>query len=139
MGDYQDKQHSADLQRKVDEEVSKVLKDSYARVQILLKKHETELHTLSRALMEHETLTLADIKRVLEGKPPERAAPTADPRAAGHGPQGARPRKARRARQLIDSRVCISTSNLSPPPPAFRKVWGGKRRSKKKKKKKKKS
>jgi len=75
--DYQDKQHSADLQRKVDEEVSKVLKDSYARVQILLKKHETDLHTLSRALMEHETLTLADIKRVLEGKPPERAAPTA--------------------------------------------------------------
>merc|ERR1711871_1198277 len=61
--DYQDKQHSADLQRKVDEEVSKVLKDSYARVQILLKKHET--------------VTLADIKRVLEGKPPERAAPTA--------------------------------------------------------------
>ena len=70
--DYQDNQHSSDLQRVVDEEVTKALKESYARVQVLLKKHEADLHSLSKALMEHETLTQSDIKRVLEGKPLER-------------------------------------------------------------------
>jgi len=72
--DYQDNQHSADLQRVVDEEVSKALKESYARVQVLLKKHEAELHALTKALIEHETLNQSDIKRVLEGKPLERRA-----------------------------------------------------------------
>merc|ERR1719359_1580646 len=72
--DYQDNQHSADLQRVVDEEVSKALRESYARVQVLLKKHEAELHALTKALIEHETLNQSDIKRVLEGKPLERRA-----------------------------------------------------------------
>ncbi len=82
---YQENQHSADLQRVVDEEVSKALRESYARVQVLLKKYEADLHLLSKALMEHETLTQSDIKRVLEGKPLERrvrASPPPEPAAA---------------------------------------------------------
>merc|ERR1712124_135128 len=63
-----------DIQRVVDEEVSKALKESYARGQVLLKKHEAELHALTKALIEHETLNQSDIKRVLEGKPLERRA-----------------------------------------------------------------
>jgi len=56
---------SSRMQSQVDAEVGKLLKEAYERVKVLLKKHEKALHALANALIEYETLTSDEIKRVL--------------------------------------------------------------------------
>ncbi|CAH8381060.1 unnamed protein product [Eruca vesicaria subsp. sativa] len=46
-------------------QVVKLLREAYERVKSLLKRHEKQLHTLANALLEYETLTAEDIKRIL--------------------------------------------------------------------------
>ena len=69
----------SDVKRKVDGEVSRLLEDAYARVMKLLKSKEKDLHTLSRALIDRETLTGSEVLAVLAGKTlpdlPEKGAP----------------------------------------------------------------
>jgi ATP-dependent metalloprotease len=62
----------------VDAEVRSMLVEARAKVVRLLNERLPELHTLSRALLEHETLTAADIKKVLAGE-------ALAPPAAGRG------------------------------------------------------
>ncbi|KAJ6969756.1 ATP-dependent zinc metalloprotease FTSH 11 [Populus alba x Populus x berolinensis] len=66
---------SSELQSRVDAEVMKLLKEAYDRVKALLKKHEMALHALANSLLEYETLSAEEIKRVLlpyrEGRQPE--------------------------------------------------------------------
>ncbi|GMH32468.1 hypothetical protein BSKO_00302 [Bryopsis sp. KO-2023] len=52
---------SADIQRKIDAEVSKILKDAQQRVTKLLTEKMSDLHTLSKALLERETLSCDEI------------------------------------------------------------------------------
>ncbi|CAN8252742.1 unnamed protein product [Cochlearia groenlandica] len=56
---------SSEMQSRIDAEVVKLLREAYARVKSLLKRHEKQLHTLANALLEYETLTAEDIKRIL--------------------------------------------------------------------------
>ncbi|EOA15169.1 hypothetical protein CARUB_v10028550mg [Capsella rubella] len=56
---------SSDMQSRIDAEVVKLLREAYERVKSLLKRHEKQLHTLANALLEYETLTAEDIKRIL--------------------------------------------------------------------------
>ncbi|XP_010482703.1 PREDICTED: ATP-dependent zinc metalloprotease FTSH 11, chloroplastic/mitochondrial [Camelina sativa] len=56
---------SSDMQSRIDAEVVKLLREAYERVKALLKRHEKQLHTLANALLEYETLTAEDIKRIL--------------------------------------------------------------------------
>ena len=56
--------------QQVDAEVRAMCVEARARVSRLLSERIGELHTLARALLEHETLTAADIERVLKGLPP---------------------------------------------------------------------
>lgn len=56
---------SAEMQSRMDAEVVKLLREAYDRVKALLKKHEKALHTLATALLECETLTSEDIRRIL--------------------------------------------------------------------------
>ncbi|KAK9803020.1 hypothetical protein WJX72_001842 [[Myrmecia] bisecta] len=58
---------SSETEKKVDAEVGRMLREAYARVQELLTVKEADLHRLARALLEHETLTLNEIKEVLAG------------------------------------------------------------------------
>lgn len=58
---------SSDTQRKVDAEVTRMLREAYSRVTSLLTDREADLHTLARALLEHETLTKDEIQQVLDG------------------------------------------------------------------------
>lgn len=58
---------SSATRKAVDEEVHRMLKESYARVASLLKSKEGELHALASALLERETLTRRDIKELLWG------------------------------------------------------------------------
>ncbi|XP_031494514.1 ATP-dependent zinc metalloprotease FTSH 9, chloroplastic/mitochondrial [Nymphaea colorata] len=55
----------SEMQSRIDAEVMKLIKEAYDRVKILLKKHESALHALANALLEYETLTAQDIKKIL--------------------------------------------------------------------------
>lgn len=55
----------SEMQSRIDAEVVKLLRDAYDRVKTLLKKHEKALHALANALLEYETLSSEDIKRIL--------------------------------------------------------------------------
>ncbi|EPS73424.1 hypothetical protein M569_01323, partial [Genlisea aurea] len=55
----------SEMQSCIDAEVVKLLREAYNRVKALLKKHEKALHALAKALLEYETLTAEEIKRVL--------------------------------------------------------------------------
>ncbi|CAN4087624.1 unnamed protein product [Withania somnifera] len=56
---------SAEMQSRMDAEVVKLLREAYDRVKALLKKHEKALHTLANALLEYETLSSEEIRRIL--------------------------------------------------------------------------
>ncbi|KAF9671159.1 hypothetical protein SADUNF_Sadunf12G0018500 [Salix dunnii] len=66
---------SSEMQSRVDAEVVKLLREAYDRVKALLKKHEKALHALANALLEYETLSAEEIKRIVlpcqEGRQPE--------------------------------------------------------------------
>uniref|UniRef100_A0A1D1YWW8 ATP-dependent zinc metalloprotease FTSH 11, chloroplastic/mitochondrial n=1 Tax=Anthurium amnicola TaxID=1678845 RepID=A0A1D1YWW8_9ARAE len=55
----------SEMQARIDAEVVRLLKEAYERVKSLLKKHENALHALANALLEYETLTADEIKRIL--------------------------------------------------------------------------
>ncbi|XP_042402653.1 ATP-dependent zinc metalloprotease FTSH 9, chloroplastic/mitochondrial-like [Zingiber officinale] len=55
----------SEMQSRIDAEVVKLLREAYERVKRLLKKHENALHALANALLEYETLSADEIKRVL--------------------------------------------------------------------------
>ncbi|XP_016483891.1 ATP-dependent zinc metalloprotease FTSH 11, chloroplastic/mitochondrial [Nicotiana tabacum] len=56
---------SAEMQSRIDAEVVKLLREAYDRVKALLKKHEKALHALANALLECETLSSEEIRRIL--------------------------------------------------------------------------
>lgn len=56
---------SADVQRKIDGEVSKLLKDAHQRVTNLLTEKKDELHAVSQALLQRETLNMEEILEVI--------------------------------------------------------------------------
>lgn len=58
-------QLSQESKKIIDEEVGSLLKEAYARVANLLREKESELHCLANALLERETMTLAEIKELL--------------------------------------------------------------------------
>ncbi|RDX74568.1 ATP-dependent zinc metalloprotease FTSH 9, chloroplastic/mitochondrial, partial [Mucuna pruriens] len=68
---------SSEMQSRIDAEASvvKLLREAYDRVKALLKKHEKALHVLANALLEYETLSAEEIRRILlpyrEGRLPE--------------------------------------------------------------------
>lgn len=59
---------SEDQKKVVDEEVKKLLADSYDYALKLLKARESELHNVASALLEHETLTGEEISLVAQGQ-----------------------------------------------------------------------
>ncbi|EIE22910.1 ATP-dependent metallopeptidase Hfl [Coccomyxa subellipsoidea C-169] len=58
---------SPDMRRRIDGEVSRILREAYNRVTALLTEKEELLHRLAKVLLEHETLTQADIHEVIAG------------------------------------------------------------------------
>ncbi|XP_061360120.1 ATP-dependent zinc metalloprotease FTSH 11, chloroplastic/mitochondrial isoform X2 [Gastrolobium bilobum] len=56
---------SSEMQSRIDAEVVRLLREAYDRVKALLKKHEKALHALANALLEYETLSAEEIRRIL--------------------------------------------------------------------------
>merc|ERR1712167_66796 len=62
---------SGETQRYVDNEVRKLLTDSYERATQLLTKHRKELDTLANGLIEYESLSGGEIVSLLKGTKPD--------------------------------------------------------------------
>jgi ATP-dependent metalloprotease len=62
-------QLSAEVSNAIDDEVKAILDSSYARARALLEKNRPKLEIIAKSLIEHETLSGEEIKRLLEGKP----------------------------------------------------------------------
>ncbi len=77
---------SANTKELVEAEVRKFIQDGYDRALEILKEHETEFERLAQGLLEYETLTGDEIKRVMNGEPP--VAPEGDDDTKGSGPAG---------------------------------------------------
>uniref|UniRef100_A0A6Q2YXN2 ATP-dependent zinc metalloprotease YME1L1 n=1 Tax=Esox lucius TaxID=8010 RepID=A0A6Q2YXN2_ESOLU len=59
---------SPETQAVIEQEIRKLLKDSYERARALLKSHAKEHKSLAIALLQYETLDAKEIKMILEGK-----------------------------------------------------------------------
>lgn len=70
---FVDEHVSPAKQEIIDEEVRRILNESYDRVKSLLKSHQNELKLLAEALLKYDTLDGTDVKLVIEGKEPTAA------------------------------------------------------------------
>ena len=52
----------------IDEEVNRILKESYKRAMDILTDHENELLHLTKELIEHETLDRNSVEKIIERK-----------------------------------------------------------------------
>jgi cell division protease FtsH len=62
------RQMSNETAQAIDKEIRKVVEDGYARAKHLLDEHRVQLETLAQALLEYETLSGDEIKKVLAGE-----------------------------------------------------------------------
>jgi cell division protease FtsH len=65
----QHKNVSGATAKTIDEEVRRIIDESYARAEKILKDNEDKLHAMSDALMEYETIDVDQIDDVMQGKP----------------------------------------------------------------------
>ena len=63
---------SDETQKIVDEEIHRIVDESYERAKKILSDNVDDLHIVARGLLEYETLTGEEIKNLLQGKPPVR-------------------------------------------------------------------
>lgn len=59
---------SASTIESVDQEIKKILQDSYERAKTILKTHAKEHKALAEALLKYETLDADDIKAIMSGE-----------------------------------------------------------------------
>ena len=64
--------------RQIDREISRIVKECYDKATEILTGKKQLLHSMAKALLEHETLDETQIKAIMEGKP---AVPKAKPKA----------------------------------------------------------
>jgi cell division protease FtsH len=62
------RQMSNETAQAIDNEIRKVVEDGYARAKHLLDEHRSQLESLAQALLEYETLSGDEIKKVLAGE-----------------------------------------------------------------------
>ncbi len=69
MGRGGSQAHASDeTLHKIDLEIRKIIDECYAEAEAILKKHEDQLHTMSKALLEYETIEALQVKQIMEGE-----------------------------------------------------------------------
>ncbi|TMJ18338.1 MAG: ATP-dependent metallopeptidase FtsH/Yme1/Tma family protein [Alphaproteobacteria bacterium] len=63
----------------IDKEIRRIVEEGYARAKHLLTEHVDELHALAKSLLEFETLSGEEIKKVLAGEPIDRGGDASQP------------------------------------------------------------
>jgi cell division protease FtsH len=88
------RQMSNETAQAIDKEIRKVVEGGYARAKQLLDEHRDELETLAQALLEFETLSGDEIKKVLAGEGIDRGGVTGPsiPAAGSSIPKAKRPK-----------------------------------------------
>jgi len=68
---YNDRDETISPRRReeIEDEVRNLVQSGQARVTVLLKAKEEELHRLAQALVEHETLDSDEVRKVIKGEP----------------------------------------------------------------------
>jgi cell division protease FtsH len=61
--------HSPETQKRIDEEVRKIVDEGFTRATKILTEKSDDLHRLAQGLLEYETLTGPEIMRVINGEP----------------------------------------------------------------------
>jgi cell division protease FtsH len=69
----------------IDKEIRRIVEAGYERAKTLLNKHLDELHALAKSLLEFETLSGDEIKKVLAGEPLDRGGDASAPSLPGAG------------------------------------------------------
>ena len=64
--------HAEDTQKIIDDEVQALVDEGYETAKSILTEHRDELENLAQGLLEFETLTGAEIARVIAGEPPHK-------------------------------------------------------------------
>jgi cell division protease FtsH len=62
---------SGETARQIDEEVRRIIDESYDRSRKLLEDNLDKLHAMSEALMLYETIDASQIDDIMDGKPPK--------------------------------------------------------------------
>ena len=79
----QSKNVSESTAQMIDKEVRELIDDAYASATKILKDENEAWETLSQGLLEYETLTGAEIKDLINGKPPNRDEDSGKPPSRG--------------------------------------------------------
>jgi len=66
-------QTSDEENKKIDDAVQNLLKESSKKVEEILKMHETQVRDVAQKLFEYEYLTGEEVQKIIEGKPLNRA------------------------------------------------------------------
>ncbi len=66
FGQGTEDQISPQMQEVLDQEIKKILQESYDRAKSILKTHSSELKLIAEALLQHETLDVNQIKNLIE-------------------------------------------------------------------------
>lgn len=82
---YEHSEKNKTNSKEVDDEVRRILKESYDRVKNLMQRRRVELGVLANTLLEYETLTSDEIDSILRGSPLSSVAPKALPRSKEAG------------------------------------------------------
>ncbi|MBW4707636.1 ATP-dependent zinc metalloprotease FtsH [Roseobacter sp. YSTF-M11] len=77
---------SANTKELIEEEVQRFIQDGYEWALKIIKENESEFERLAQGLLEYETLTGDEIKRVMNGDPPVPPADEADKPDSGSAP-----------------------------------------------------
>ena len=80
------KDHSEDTQRTIDAKVRELVDEGYFTAKRILTEKSDELHRLAQGLLEYETLTGAEITKVINGEPLNRGDDDQDSTPSGNAP-----------------------------------------------------
>jgi len=88
------RQMSNETAQAIDKEIRRIVEEGYERAKHLLDEHRDQLESLAQALLEYETLSGDEIKKVLAGEPIDRggAKGPAIPSAGSSIPKAKRPK-----------------------------------------------
>lgn len=75
--------HAPETQRQIDAEVRKLVDEGYERARQILTEKSEDLHRLAQGLLEYETLTGDEIRKVIEGEPLKRGGDDDAPSGGG--------------------------------------------------------
>ncbi len=104
LGPYQGQSNnSAETQQKIDAEVRRLVDEGYETAKRILTEHADEHHRLAEALLEYETLTGPEIRKVMNGEPLNRGSDEDDTPSGNVASLGSIPKTKPRGRPSDDS------------------------------------